>query len=37
MIRVLRSNIALWKRAYGHMYLHTCSRRKPALPQVASA
>ena len=28
----LRSNIALWKRAYGHMYLQTCSRMKPALP-----
>ena len=36
-ISVSRSNIAPWKRAYGHMYLHTCSRRKPALPHVASA
>ena len=31
MISVSLSNIALWKRAYGHMYLHTCSRMKPAL------
>ena len=31
-ISVSRSNIALWKRAYGHMYLQTCSRMKPALP-----
>ncbi len=26
MISVSLSNIALWKRAYGHMYLQTCSR-----------
>ena len=32
MIIVSLSNIELWKRAYGHMYLHTCSRMKPALP-----
>jgi len=31
-IIVSRSNIALWKRAYGHMYLQTCSRIQPALP-----
>ena len=24
--------VALWKRAYGHMYLQTCSRIQPALP-----
>ena len=29
------SNITDWKRAYGHMYLHTCSRIQPALPYVA--
>jgi hypothetical protein len=32
MISVSLSNIALWKRAYGHMYLQTCSRIQPALP-----
>ncbi len=26
------SNITDWKRAYGHMYLQTCSRIHPALP-----
>jgi len=36
MISVSRSNIELWKRAYGHMYLHTCSRMNPALPHVAN-
>ncbi len=32
MTSVSRSNITDWNRAYGHMYLHTCSRIHPALP-----
>ena len=35
MISVSLSNITDWKRAYGHMYLQTCSRIQPALPYVA--
>jgi hypothetical protein len=35
MTSVSGSNITLWKRAYGHMYLQTCSRSQPALPYVA--
>ena len=32
MIIVSWSNMTDWKRAYGHMYLQTCSRIQPALP-----